>query len=158
MENRIIYTNPDGSVAVVVPAVADRDMTELAQAVVPKDAASIRQITTADLPSSRIFRDAWDDTNPEPFVGVNAGKAAIIAHVKRRAKRDSALAVNLDIIKKGSAGIPLGPNENASAAAAENDAYMADVDDVAQTAINEAEIAGDVTAMEVALLALGITE
>ena len=55
---------------------------------VPDDAINIRLITINDLPSDRLFRDAWDDSNPENFIGVNFSKAQGIAHNIRRINRE----------------------------------------------------------------------
>ena len=83
---RIVYTRPDGGVSVVVPT-GEVSIEELKVKVIPADATNVREITTAELPQDRVFRGAWDDSNPEEFVGVNLGKAKDISHEKRRAVR-----------------------------------------------------------------------
>lgn len=70
----------------------DRFIAEIAAKDTPADAVNPRTITVAELPASRLFRNAWDDSNPEDFVGVNLAKAQEIAHDKRRANRDELMA------------------------------------------------------------------
>jgi len=84
-EQRIVYTRPDGGVSVIIPT-GEVGIDELMSKVVPSDATGARKCTTTDLPD-RVFRDAWDDSNPEDFVGVNLDKAKEVAHGKRRAVR-----------------------------------------------------------------------
>ncbi len=50
-----------------------------------------RIITTAELPKDRAFRNAWDDSNPEDFIGLNLDKAKEIAHNIRREDRQTKL-------------------------------------------------------------------
>ncbi len=60
MENtRIIYPNDEGGVAIVVPApgVALEDVLKAVPAGKP-----YKIINTADIPSDRTFRDAWEYT------------------------------------------------------------------------------------------------
>ncbi len=60
MENqRIIYPNNEGGVAIVVPApgVALEDVLKAVPAGKP-----YKIINTADIPSDRTFRDAWEYT------------------------------------------------------------------------------------------------
>jgi len=152
--DRIVYTRPDGGVSVVVPS-GEIPVAELMTKVVPGDATGVRQVTTADLPANRNYREAWDDSNPETFVGVNVTKAQEIAHSRRRAKRDEVFAPHLKITSKAAQGIPLAPNENANDAAAAMTAYKTDVDDVAQNAI---DTAADVAALEAIETANGFVE
>lgn len=144
----IVYTRPDGGVSVVVSS-GDVPVAELMTKVVPGDATGVRQVTTTDLPGNRNYRDAWDDSNPEVFVGVNVAKAREIAHGRRRAKRDEVFAPYLKITGKAAQGIPLAPNENENDAAAAMTAYKADVDDVAQVAIDAATTVEELEAAEV---------
>lgn len=96
---RIVYTNADGSVSVVIPT-GEVSVAELKATVVPVGATNVREITTAELPSDRVFRAAWDDSNPENFVGVNLAKAKLVAHEKRRAKREEEFAPHDEAIAK----------------------------------------------------------
>ena len=134
MNERIVYTNPDGSVSVLVPTgevtieevarldvpyFITTDITFLDGSVIPvgivmkiadfyneaqrqklsaEDIETIvgtsfkqlayRQITIAELPQDRLFRAAWDDSNPEDFIGVDITKAKDIAHSLRRTDRE----------------------------------------------------------------------
>lgn len=93
MNDRIVYTNPDGSCAVVVPAPnSGLTIDEIMAKDVPAGAINPRKITTAELPADRLFRGAWDDSNPEDFIGTDLVKAKEIAHGMRRAKRQEQLA------------------------------------------------------------------
>lgn len=56
---RIIYSNPDGSMAIVIPSPEYAGtMAELAAAVVP-DGIAYAVIEHDDIPTDRTFRDAW---------------------------------------------------------------------------------------------------
>ena len=54
MNKRIVYTNDDGTVAVIVPAVS----VELALKDVPTG-KEYHIVDVADIPTDRTFRDAW---------------------------------------------------------------------------------------------------
>ena len=54
MNQRIVYTNDDGTVAVIVPAVS----VELALKDVPTG-KEYHIVDVADIPTDRTFRDAW---------------------------------------------------------------------------------------------------
>ena len=54
MNKRIVYTNDDGTVAVIVPAVS----VELALKDVPTG-KEYHIVDAADIPTDRTFRDAW---------------------------------------------------------------------------------------------------
>ena len=87
MKERIVFTRPeDGGVSVVVPS-GEIPVEQVMQKFVPSDAINPRICTVDDLPKDRLFRNAWDDSNPEPFVGTNLNKAKEIAHQKRRDNR-----------------------------------------------------------------------
>lgn len=60
MNQRIIYPTPDGGVAIIVPAL-DCGLTieEIAAKDVPAG-VEYKIIDTADVPSDRTFRDAWE--------------------------------------------------------------------------------------------------
>lgn len=131
MNERIVFTNPDGSVDVLTPAddylneinasilgkvtretlqsegesdtdFHNRSSSAISDALwdmpkfldfiqnkdVPAGATNARQITVAELPEDRLFRGAWDDSNPESFIGVDLTKAKLIAHNVRRTDRE----------------------------------------------------------------------
>lgn len=90
---RIVFTNPNGSVGVIIPAPNSKlSVEEIMKKDVPAGATNARICTTDDLPANRVYRAAWDDSNPESFVGTDITKAATIAHERRRANREEQLA------------------------------------------------------------------
>lgn len=88
MNERIVYTKPDGSCAIIIPT-GELSIAKVKKKDVPKDAINVRQITIAELPQDRLFRGAWDDSNPEEFIGIDLDKAKQIAHDMRRLDRKS---------------------------------------------------------------------
>ena len=88
---RIVFTNPDGHCGVLIPT-GDIPINEVMAKDVPAGATNAREITIAELPQDRMFRGAWDDSNPENFIGTNLAKAQAIAHGMRRDDRESKLA------------------------------------------------------------------
>ena len=89
---------------------------------------------------SKILFNAWEIKNKKMALNIPKGKE--VAHTIRREKRTIALADNIEQIKQDSAGIPI--KGNAQTLKNENAAYMSDIDDVSQLAIdaatNEAEL------------------
>ncbi len=91
---RIVWTKPGRSTVTITSPSASRlreaaekgwTDDELMNVIMQQDippTVEPRHITTDDLPASRTFRDAWDDSNPEPFVGINLKRARDIAHFK----------------------------------------------------------------------------
>jgi len=71
MNQRILYTNDDGTISVIVPAVS----VELALKDVP-EGVEYRIVDVADLPTDRTFRDAW--VLDEDTIKVDATKQAVI--------------------------------------------------------------------------------
>ena len=71
MTKRIIYSTPEGGVAIVVPT-GELPIEEVARKDVPAG-VPYQIIDTADVPSDRTFRAAWeaDITNPDG-VGIGA--------------------------------------------------------------------------------------
>jgi len=55
---RIIYPTPDGGVAIIIPA----ESIELAMKDIP-EGVEYKIIDTADVPSDRTFRNAWEYSN-----------------------------------------------------------------------------------------------
>jgi hypothetical protein len=77
---RIIYSNTDGTVAVIVPT----GSVELALKDVP-EGVPYEIVSTDDIPSDRYFRDAW--VADGVAVAVDLGKAKDIGHDIRRTMR-----------------------------------------------------------------------
>lgn len=97
---RIVYTRPDGCLSVVVPslrAVGDHEVAALDVLLVtdvPAVATSVSIVDVSELPTSRVFRDAWEHQGRA--VAVNMAKAREIHMGRIRVSRDRAL-VHLDI-------------------------------------------------------------
>lgn len=132
--NRIVYTNPNGSVTIIIPTRNIANMNELAAKDVPAGATNVRHITTADLPQNRLFRMAWDDSNPEDFVGINLDKAKEISHGLRQAKREEEFAPYDEIIAKQVPGQDAVAAENARQAIRDRYATIQINLDAAETA------------------------
>lgn len=92
MENlRIVYTNQDGSVSIVVPAPDYAGtMEELAEKVVPQG-VTYRIIATSDLPASRNWRNAWTDANPTDTVDIDLEKAKV-EHIMLMQRKNAPVA------------------------------------------------------------------
>lgn len=88
MNDCIVFTNTDGSCGVLIPT-GEISIDEVESKDVPADATNVRQITTAELPADRLFRNAWDDSNIENFIGIDLVKAKVISHEMRRTDRDA---------------------------------------------------------------------
>ncbi len=91
MNERIIFTKPDGSCGVLIPT-GVISIDALIEKDVPDGCTNIRKITVNELPVDRVFRNAWDDSNAEDFVGIDIGKAVSIAHNMRRHNRELKLS------------------------------------------------------------------
>jgi hypothetical protein len=59
MNQRIIYPNDDGGVAVIIPADCGLTIEEIAAKDVPAG-KSFKIVDVADIPSDRTFRNAWE--------------------------------------------------------------------------------------------------
>ena len=100
MENkRILFTQTDGTVAVIVPA-HGVNFEQVLKAV--PLGVHYEVVNDTDVPSDRTFRNAWfhDVSAAAQKVGVDLSKAKNIAHEKRRAKRAEELAPYDEIIAK----------------------------------------------------------
>ncbi len=71
MNQRIVYTNNDGTISVIIPAVS----VELALKDVP-EGVEYHIVDVADLPTDRTFRDAW--VLDETTIVIDAAKQAVI--------------------------------------------------------------------------------
>lgn len=96
--NRIIYSNSEGGVSIIIP-VPECGLTieEIAAKDVPQGAA-FEIVTTADIPGDRTFRNAWIKGNGR--VEIDMPKAQEIAHEKRRAARAEEFKPHDEIIMK----------------------------------------------------------
>jgi len=90
MKKRIIYTNSDGELTVIIPSPNWQGTTlELAYKDVPKG-ASFEIVDAESLPTDRTFRNAWEKDGS--VVKTDMPKAKEIAHTKRRLARDEHMA------------------------------------------------------------------
>lgn len=127
MNKRITYSTPDGGVAVIVPA-PDCGLTieEIALKDVPTG-VDYEIVDTADIPSDRTFRNAWERNGRA--ISHNMTKAKEIAHERRRVARAAEFAP-LDI----EATIPAKAAQAEAARQAIRDKYAA-----MQTSIDAAQ-------------------
>jgi hypothetical protein len=96
--NRIIYSTPEGGVAVIIPAVT----VELALKDVPESVPY--EIVSVDAtPSDRFFRNAWKANGKR--IEVDLPKAKTIAHEIRRQKREEEFKPHDDLIVKRIPGV-----------------------------------------------------
>lgn len=88
MENkRIIYTTPEGTVSIIIPA-PGATYEQLVAVVPPDTEHTLVDIDT--IPKDRTFRNAWERSGSA--IVHNLGKAKSIAHDRRRVKRAAELA------------------------------------------------------------------
>lgn len=90
MNQRIIYTNEAGGVAVIIPAPeCGLTVEEIAAKDVPQG-VPCEIVDVAAIPSDRTFRNAWERNGKD--IGHNMVKAREIAHERRRAARAAEFA------------------------------------------------------------------
>jgi hypothetical protein len=142
MNDRIVFTKPDGSCGVITPT-GEAPIDAVMIKDVPSDAINPRQITIAELPQDRLFRSAWDDSNPEDFIGLNLAKAKLMAHEWRREKRAEDFAPYDEIIAKQIPGQDAVAAENARQAIRDADAVTQNNID---NAVDEAELRAELIA------------
>jgi hypothetical protein len=58
MDKRIVYTNDDGTIAIIVPADCGLTVEEIAAKDVPAG-KEYHIVNVSDIPSDRTFRNAW---------------------------------------------------------------------------------------------------
>ena len=67
---RIIYTNEEGGLSIIIPS-GELPLEDVALKDVPKG-IPFKIIDTADVPSDRVFRDAWE-ADTSDFDGIGMG-------------------------------------------------------------------------------------
>jgi len=83
---RILYTNNEGMLAIIIPAPSwSGTIEELQVKDVPKGISS-RIVDISEIPTDRTFRGAWEKRNGK--IETNIPKAKLIAHDMRRKARD----------------------------------------------------------------------
>jgi hypothetical protein len=124
--NRIIYSTPEGGVAVIIPA----ESVELALKDVP-EGVSYEIVTTDEIPSDRTFRGAW--VMGDCCIDHDLDKCKEIGHDKRRTKRSKEFAPHDDIIAKQIPGIDAADAEAARQTIRDKYADIQDAIDAAET-------------------------
>jgi len=89
MDQRIIYQNGEGGVAIIIPCDCGLTIEELAAKDVPAG-KPYKIVDVADVPTDRTFRDAW--VMDKKAITVDVEKAKGIAHTMRRDKRAAEFA------------------------------------------------------------------
>lgn len=90
MNQRIIYSTPEGRVAIIIPAPAcGLSIEETAAKDVPAG-VPFEIVDASAIPADRTFRDAWEKQGAA--IGHNMERAKLIAHDKRRAARAAEFA------------------------------------------------------------------
>jgi len=125
--NRIIYTQPDGTVAIIVPAGDVNDCIKDVPAGVDYEI-----VDDSEIPSDRTFRNAWKRNGKA--VETDIPKAKEIVHEKRRVKRSEEFAP-LDV----EATIPAKAAQAEAAREAVRQKYEKIQNDI-DAAANEAEL------------------
>lgn len=104
MGKRIIYTKPDGGVAIIIPADCGLTVEQIAAKDVPAG-AEFEIVDVSEIPSDRTFRAAWE--KGAAGVVINVEKAREVAHDARRAKRAAEFAPLDDAIAKQLPGVDI---------------------------------------------------
>jgi hypothetical protein len=98
MNQRIIYSNSDGTIAIIVPAdECGLSIEEIAAKDVPAG-TPYEIVGTDDIPSTRTFRNAW--VLGDGHVDHDLPRCKEIAHERRRVARAAEFAPYDDIIAK----------------------------------------------------------
>jgi len=93
LDKRVIYTNEDGGVSIVIPSAEAKSIEDEAAKVVPSG-ISYEIVNIEDISSDRTFRNAWIKSGS--IVITDMIKARLITHNVRRVKRN-VLFAPLDI-------------------------------------------------------------
>lgn len=97
MEKRIVFTNPDGSVGVIIPAKKTKlSIEEIMRKDVPSGAVSAEIVDVAEVPSDRSYRNAWSFDHGQKKFGHDMSKAKELHKEKLRVLREPKLK-QLDI-------------------------------------------------------------
>ena len=126
---RIIYSNPDGTVSVIIPT-GELPIEEVAAKDVPEGVAY--EIVEDDaIPTDRFFRNAWVANGAA--VDVDLDKAKDIGHDMRRTQREAEFAPFDAIIMKQIPGNSAAEAEASRQAIREKYALIQDAINVAET-------------------------
>ena len=126
---RIIYSNTDGTVAVIVPT-GELPIEEVAAKDVPAGLA-YEIVTTDEVPSERYFRGAW--VMGDCCIDHDLDKCKAIGHDKRRAARAAEFAPLDEVIMKQIPGVDAIAAEEARQVIRDKYAEVQDAIDAAET-------------------------
>jgi hypothetical protein len=126
---RIIYSNTDGTVAVIVPT-GEISIEEVAAKDVPAG-ATFEIVSVDEVPSDRTFRDAW--VMGDCCIDHDLDKCKAIGHDKRRAARAEEFAPLDEMIAKQIPGVDAIAAEEARQVIRDKYAEVQDAIDVAET-------------------------
>ena len=126
---RIIYSNTDGSVAVIIPT-GELPIEEVAAKDVPEGLA-YEIVTTDEVPSDRYFRGAW--VMGDCCIEHDLGKCREIGHDKRRVQRADEFKPFDEIIMKQIPGNSAVESEASRQAIREKYALIQDAINAAET-------------------------
>ena len=126
---RIIYSNTDGTVAVIVPT-GELSIEEVAAKDVPAG-ATFEIVTTDDVPSDRTFRGAW--VMGDCCIDHDLDKCKSIGHDKRRAARAEEFAPLDEVIMKQIPGVDAVKAEASRQVIRDKYAEVQDAIDAAET-------------------------
>ena len=126
---RIIYSNPDGSVAVIIPT-GELTIEEVAAKDVPEGVA-YEIVTTDEIPSDRTFRGAW--VAGDCCIEHDLDKCKEIGHDMRRAARAEEFAPLDEVIAKQIPGVDAAEAEAARQAIRDKYSDVQDAIDAAET-------------------------
>ena len=91
MEKRIIINNGDGTVGILIPSPKLKlTIEEIIEKDIPTG-SQYRIIDKSEVPSDRVFRNAWTDDNSTDTIDVDISRAKEIAHNIRRKHRDEVM-------------------------------------------------------------------
>jgi hypothetical protein len=122
---RIIYTNNEGGVSVIIPS-GELSIEEIAAKDVPEGVA-FEIVEDSVIPSDRFFRNAWTKGNGK--INVDLEKAKAIGHDIRRTKRAEEFTPHDEVIAKQIPGKDAAAAEAARAGIrAKYDAMQAAID------------------------------
>ena len=129
MNKRIIYTTPEGGVAVIIPT-GELSIEEVYGKDVPFGVEA-EIVDVSAVPSDRTFRAAWEVQGKA--IGHNMDKAQAISHEKRRAAREVEFAPLDAVIAKQIPGKDATEAEGKRQAVRDKYAVMQTQIDTAQT-------------------------
>lgn len=96
---RIVYKKSNGEIAILIPS-GEVPLDVVLAKDVPSDAVEVVVTDITEIPSERVFREAWELDFENKKVNINIDKAKQVAHEKRRIKRSEEFAPHDEVIAK----------------------------------------------------------